>query len=164
MAKFVSRRSFESGNATHDDVSGYGENSVTAAELDSQNLSLLELRLLIGMFRRVRSRERPVRYAPAEWLKQRPTPKLRQRWSRATRRMAAAGLIERITEPSRDRVTHVRVTQPGWQTIESVGLLEETRVGMIEESSFVDSATDPNPIINWQEKFLGKTVDCATGR
>jgi hypothetical protein len=54
-----------------------------------------------------------VRYRPSLWLQEKATPTRRQRWSRWTRRLATAGLLERICEPSRDRVTHVRLPPAG---------------------------------------------------
>ncbi len=54
-----------------------------------------------------------MRYAPAAWFPERATSARRQRWSRWTRRLARAGLLDRITEPSRDRVKHVRLTPDG---------------------------------------------------
>ena len=62
---------------------------------------------------RERSEGDVVRYTPAVWFTDRATPARRQRWSRWTRRLARAGLLARITEPSRDRVTHVRLTPDG---------------------------------------------------
>jgi hypothetical protein len=62
---------------------------------------------------RERSEGDTVRYAPAVWFEERATPARRQRWSRWTRRLTWAGLLDRITEPSRDRVTHVRLTPDG---------------------------------------------------
>jgi hypothetical protein len=55
----------------------------------------------------------PTRYEPAAWLRQRPTPRNRSRWSRWTRRLAGAGLIRRLTEPNRDRVRQVVITATG---------------------------------------------------
>ena len=69
------------------------------------------IRLLMSI--RDVSQTSSVRYRPAVWLQEKPTPSRRQRWSRWTRRLATAGLLERICEPSRDRVTHVRITPDG---------------------------------------------------
>lgn len=58
-------------------------------------------------------REAGVRYEPAVWLHQKSTASRRQRWSRWTKRLERAGLLERFVERSRDRVTHVRLTKAG---------------------------------------------------
>ena len=124
---------------TISDVSGCDANPVTGAERNQ--LTWPTIRLLQAICRRAKSPGTTIRYAPADWLNERPTPKRRQRWSRWTRRMAAAGLIERTTEPARDRVTHVRVTDASWRWAESLGLLDGINLEMIEESKFADSAS-----------------------
>lgn len=58
-------------------------------------------------------RVRGVPYRPNHWFRQAPTPGRRQARSRALRRLASAGLVRRITQPRRDRVTHVQFTQRG---------------------------------------------------
>lgn len=71
----------------------------------------IAVRILIAI--RERGEGDIVRYAPAAWFPETPTSARRKRWSRWTRRLARAGLLERITEPSRDRVTDVRLTPDG---------------------------------------------------
>lgn len=70
------------------------------------------LRLLLAIAERTHG-DRPTRYEPAAWLRQRPTSRNRSRWSRWTRRLASTGLIRRLTEPNRDRVRQVVVTSAG---------------------------------------------------
>ena len=72
--------------------------------------------------------ERAIEYAPGVWLDRKPTAKFRQRWSRWTRRLAHAGLIERLTETRRDRVTHVRLTKDG-----RIWILRNCGAGALEE-------------------------------
>lgn len=74
------------------------------------------LRLLLAVAERTHG-ERPTRYEPAAWLRQRPTSRNRSRWSRWTRRLAGAGLIRRLTEPNRDRVRQVVITAAGMDWI-----------------------------------------------
>lgn len=74
------------------------------------------LRLLLAIAARTHG-DRPTRYEPAAWLRQRPTPRNRSRWSRWTRRLAGAALIRRLTEPNRDRVRQVVITSAGWAWI-----------------------------------------------
>ncbi len=62
-------------------------------------------------------REAGIRYEPSNWFREKPTPRRRKRWSRWTKRLERAGLLERTIERSRDRVTHVRLTRRaglGW--------------------------------------------------
>ena len=72
-------------------------------------------RLLAAIGRQVGSeaRQAGIRYEPAIWLHQKPTVTRRQRWSRLTKRLERAGLLERIVERTRNRVTHVRLTKSG---------------------------------------------------
>ncbi len=72
----------------------------------------IAVRLLLAIAKRTHG-ERHTRYEPAAWLRQRPTPRHRSRWSRWTRRLADAGLIRRITEANRDRVRQVALTPVG---------------------------------------------------
>ena len=74
------------------------------------------LKLLLAIAERTQA-ERPTRYEPAAWLRQRPTSRNRSRWSRWTRRIASAGLIRRLTEPNRDRVRQVVITAAGMDWI-----------------------------------------------
>ena len=53
------------------------------------------------------------------------------------RRLAKAGLIERLTEPARDRVTAVRVTDAGWNWVVEhcwPGALADIGCGVVEDS------------------------------
>lgn len=50
-----------------------------------------------------------VRYQPSAWHDS-LTKKERNRLSHTAKRLEAAGFLERITEPQRDRVTHIRPT------------------------------------------------------
>lgn len=70
------------------------------------------VQLLLAIAERTRD-QRPTRYSPAAWLGQLPTSRNRSRWSRWTRRLAAAGLIRRLTEPNRDRVRQVVISNAG---------------------------------------------------
>jgi len=70
------------------------------------------LKLLLAIAR-WNSDNRPTRYEPAAWFRQRPTSRNRSRWSRWTRRLASAGLVRRVTEPNRDRVRQVAITKRG---------------------------------------------------
>ena len=54
-----------------------------------------------------------VPYRPRAWFGGSLPPRLRKVCSRAVDRLEWSGLIERITEPKRDRVTHLRPTQAG---------------------------------------------------
>ncbi|MFN3297554.1 hypothetical protein [Caldimonas sp.] len=58
-------------------------------------------------------RHRGVPYRPDHWHGARLTPAQRMTCSRAVRGMATAGLVERVTEPRRNRVTHLRPTAAG---------------------------------------------------
>ncbi len=57
--------------------------------------------------------DQATRYEPADWFRQRASVRNRSRWSRWTKRLASAGLVRRVSEPSRDRVHHVGVTTSG---------------------------------------------------
>ncbi|MFV0442163.1 MAG: hypothetical protein ACK5Q5_01185 [Planctomycetaceae bacterium] len=76
----------------------------------------MAFKLLLAIAERTHA-ERPTRYEPAAWLRQRPTSRNRSRWSRWTRRLAGAGLIRRLTEPNRDRVRQVVITAAGMDWI-----------------------------------------------
>jgi hypothetical protein len=58
-------------------------------------------------------RDRGIPYAPAKWDAAPLSDAERQACSRATLQLQGLGLLERITEPRRDRVTHVRPTASG---------------------------------------------------
>ena len=60
----------------------------------------------------------PVRYEPAAWFGKRSTVRSRARWSRWTKRLASDGLVQRITEPHRDRVQWVTITPLGLEWID----------------------------------------------
>lgn len=60
----------------------------------------------------------PIRYEPAVWFLQRATSRNRSRWSRWTRRLANAGLVQRITETRRNRVRLVAITESGLKWID----------------------------------------------
>lgn len=77
----------------------------------------MAIRLLIAVAVRS-SLGAPIRYEPAVWFRQKATSRNRSRWSRWTRRLAYAGLVQRITEPRRNRVREVAVTESGLAWIE----------------------------------------------
>lgn len=52
-------------------------------------------------------------YSPATWFGEALTQAQRMACSRATRRLATQGLVERILEDHRDRVTHLVLTSQG---------------------------------------------------
>lgn len=52
-------------------------------------------------------------YSPATWFGEAVTPSQRMACSRAARRLATEGLVERILEGHRDRVTHLVPTTGG---------------------------------------------------
>lgn len=56
-------------------------------------------------------------YVPSNWFRQQPTPRRRARWSRTLRSLAGAGMLQRQTDDSRDRVRRVAVTPSGWNWI-----------------------------------------------
>ena len=87
-------------------------NSVTPVT-DGVQWPKLANRLLLAIAARSKHPGMRIRYAPAAWLKQRGTPQRRQRWSRWTKRLANAGMIYRLIEPTRDRVTEVALTPEG---------------------------------------------------
>lgn len=64
-----------------------------------------------------------VPYRPAVWLNRRPLPRdRRQSISRVARRLERHGLVQRITEAKRDRVTHLRPTPAGlWRALALAG-------------------------------------------
>ncbi len=79
--------------------------------------SPIAVQLLLAIAERTRDCK-PISYAPASWLQLPPSPKNRSRWSRWTRRLANAGLVQRLTEPNRDRVRRVAITPAGLEWIE----------------------------------------------
>ena len=72
----------------------------------------LAIRLLVAIAARSPD-QTPIRYEPVVWFRQRASARNRSRWSRWTKRLASAGLVRRVSEPSRDRVRHVGVTPSG---------------------------------------------------
>ena len=54
-------------------------------------------------------------YQPGQWRNHPPGVSERQALSRAVRRLEQVGLLVRVTEPHRDRVTHLRPTAAGLQ-------------------------------------------------
>lgn len=97
------------------------------------------VRLLLAVGERSEDSNGPVQYSPAEWMRERPTAKQRKRWSRWTRRLAAAGLIRRITEHTRDRVRQVRLTAQGRRWIREhcgVGAVARTSIAPLESAGF----------------------------
>lgn len=56
-----------------------------------------------------------VPYTPAAWFKEPLSDAQRKALSRAARRLETQGLMRRITEPNRNRVTHLRLTWDGLQ-------------------------------------------------
>lgn len=56
-------------------------------------------------------------YVPSNWFREKPTPRRRARWSRMLHRLAVAGMLQRQTDDSRDRVRRVAVTRSGWSWI-----------------------------------------------
>ena len=72
----------------------------------------IAVRLLVAVAARSPTQS-PIPYEPAVWFRQRASARNRSRWSRWTRRLASAGLVRRVSEPSSDRVRQVGVTPSG---------------------------------------------------
>lgn len=122
-------------------MSGSVNDSVTGIRQDWPSFAV---RILLAVCRRAGGPNVPVRYAPADWLAKSPTLARRKRWSRWTRRLAEAGLLERLTEPSRDRVTAVRVTEAGWRWVR-----EQFGPGALVELECEPLSID-GPTIEWE--------------
>jgi len=58
-------------------------------------------------------RQRGVPYSPADWLGRTPSVAERQSLSRAVRRLAVGGLLERVSQQSCNRLAFVRPTPAG---------------------------------------------------
>jgi hypothetical protein len=56
-----------------------------------------------------------VRYEPTRWFGQSLSQARRKSFSRAARRLSGDGSVVRVTEPHRDRVTHLKFTAEGLQ-------------------------------------------------
>lgn len=107
-------RFFDRLTATDDcDTTSAGD-SVAASE---NSWPAMAIRLLIAVAGRSTPGS-PIRYEPAAWFRVTATSRNRSRWSRWTRRLANAGLVQRITETRRNRVRQVSVTESGFAWID----------------------------------------------
>ena len=84
----------------------------------SRRWPVVAVEMLLAIAARSAGTTAAVRYSPAEWFRKSPTDRRRSAWSRWLKRLAAAGLVERLTETRRDRVRSVRLTAEGWLWIE----------------------------------------------
>lgn len=109
-----------------------------------------------------------VRYAPEFWLG-RPSAAVRQSCSRAVRHLTQQGLLERVTEPVRDRVRFVRPTAAGLERAIELAREALDRVAIAQglsqtlwgsellqvlsnrEGSGTDRATEQAVEIDWQD-------------
>ena len=95
-------------------VNEYAEKILFGVLGEIEALPILEPMLTQGATPElVQMRDNGIPYRPAEWYGVPLDCAARQAYSRAAMRLEACGVLRRITEPRRDRVTHLQLTAFG---------------------------------------------------